>query len=150
MVFINTSSATKEMALLAHCEVLLEHRSCKIGRLWLDPIYRPRNLMDEAMFLLTKHAFEHGKLVRVQCTAESMNAASQKLILRTQFKLEGLLRNSYISKCVVKDIAYFPSLTPSRRRLKATWWKNSSGMLVTNKGTHPQVTRKYYPASPSL
>jgi len=94
----NNSSPPVIVGGIAFMAIRPEDRTCEIGNIWLDPRYRRKNIMDEAVYLMLQHAFEFAKYRRVQWTCNNLNEPSKKMALRNQFEFEGVLRNFYIAK----------------------------------------------------
>lgn len=61
---------------------------------WLAKKYRGKGIMSEAVKLITKYAFKKYKLKRIQGHVRTFNKASAKVMKKTGYKLEGILRKN--------------------------------------------------------
>lgn len=68
-----------------------EHQCAELG-FWLLPDFANQGLMRETCDAVLRYGFRHLQLHRVQARAEPANLASCRLLERTGFQLEGILR----------------------------------------------------------
>ncbi len=73
------------------------HRKLEIGFTWLAPAWQRTGANTEAKLLLLRHAFETWRCLRVQFTANSVNAKSRRALERLGAQLEAILRHHRLS-----------------------------------------------------
>lgn len=61
----------------------------------LNPTYRGKGMMTEAVKEIIAYAFESLELIRIQAVCDEENRASENLMLRLGMQLEGILRKHY-------------------------------------------------------
>jgi RimJ/RimL family protein N-acetyltransferase len=85
-----------------------KNRKLEIGGSWIKPSHQGSVANSEAKYLLLCHAFESLGYVRVQFTANALNAQSRTGIERVGGKFEGILRNAMIlPDGKLRDDAYY-------------------------------------------
>ncbi|HWU43648.1 MAG TPA: GNAT family protein [Bdellovibrio sp.] len=85
-----------------------KNRKLEIGGSWIKISHQGSSANSEAKFLLLQHAFENLKYVRVQFTANALNAQSRAGIEGIGAKFEGVLRNAMIlPNGKLRDDAYY-------------------------------------------
>ncbi|MGI4859593.1 MAG: GNAT family N-acetyltransferase [Janthinobacterium lividum] len=72
------------------------NRKLEIGHTWLSQSVQGSAVNTEAKYLLLRHAFEVMDCVRVQFTADELNARSRAAILRLGATQEGIIRHERI------------------------------------------------------
>lgn len=83
---------TKEVVgMMSLMNVDKNNKNAEIGY-WLGKPYWKQHLATEAMELLRRFGFERLKLEKIYAKVDHPNIASQKLLLKNGFKLEGTLR----------------------------------------------------------
>ena len=76
-------------------DINTEQRKAEIG-LWLLPKYWGQGIMNEAMPLITKHAFDELKLNRIEGFVESENLNCKKALSKLDFRLEKTISDQEI------------------------------------------------------
>lgn len=85
-----------------------KNRKLEIGGSWIKLSYQGSVANSEAKYLLLSHVFENLGYVRVQFTANALNAQSRAGIERIGGRFEGILRNAMIlPDGKLRDDAYF-------------------------------------------
>ncbi len=85
-----------------------KNRKLEIGGSWLKPRFHGSAANSEAKLLLLQHAFENLGFVRVQLTANALNARSRAGIEKIGGRFEGILRNAMIlPDGKLRDDAYY-------------------------------------------
>lgn len=85
-----------------------KNRKLEIGGSWIKICYQGSAANSEAKFLLLKYVFEKLEYVRVQFTANALNAQSRAGIEGIGGRFEGILRNAMIlPDGKLRDDAYF-------------------------------------------
>ncbi len=74
---------------------------------WLGKDYWGRGIMTEAVNLVINHAFKNLKLERIQASVMHPNIASMNILLKSGFKLEGILRKKVFKDKKWMDIFLF-------------------------------------------
>lgn len=86
----------------------IKNRKLEIGGSWLKRSYQGSPANSETKYLLLRYAFENLKFVRVQFTADALNAQSRAGIEGIGGRFEGILRNVMIlPNGKLRDDAYF-------------------------------------------
>ena len=88
------------VGLMLHDDV--ERCSAEIGY-WLSEEYWGRGIMTEALTAVVEHAFSQFELSRIYAVPFAGNAASNKVLEKAGFTLEGTLRRSAIKEGVIRD-----------------------------------------------
>lgn len=73
-----------------------KNRKLEIGGSWIKPVHQGSVANSETKFLLLRYVFESLEFVRVQLTANELNAQSRAGIEKIGAKFEGILRNAMI------------------------------------------------------
>ncbi len=85
-----------------------KNRKLEIGGSWIKPTHQGSAANSEAKYLLLRHVFENLEFVRVQFTANALNAQSRAGIEGIGGKFEGVLRNAMIlPDGKLRDDAYY-------------------------------------------
>jgi RimJ/RimL family protein N-acetyltransferase len=85
-----------------------KNRKLEIGGSWIKPSFQGTAANSESKYLLLRHAFENLEYVRVQFTANALNAQSRAGIEGIGAKFEGILRNAMIlPDGTLRDDAYY-------------------------------------------
>ncbi|MBT6774081.1 GNAT family N-acetyltransferase [Candidatus Woesearchaeota archaeon] len=75
-------------------EIDLKHKNAVLGY-WLGKKHWGQGIMSEAVDLILKFGFKELKLHRISSDAFEPNIASQKVLKKNGFKVEGLLRETH-------------------------------------------------------
>lgn len=78
----------------------------EIGGLTFSPSLQRSTVATEAMYLMMKHAFEHGYR-RYEWKCDQLNAPSNAAALRLGFTFEGVFRNAIVTKGRRRDTAWY-------------------------------------------
>lgn len=85
-----------------------KNRKLEIGGSWIKPSLQGSPANSETKYLLLRHVFENLEFVRVQFTANALNAQSRAGIEGIGGKFEGVLRNAMIlPDGKLRDDAYY-------------------------------------------
>jgi ribosomal-protein-serine acetyltransferase len=103
-----SSNALLGVAGLDSCVHL--HRSCELGY-WLRREATGRGLMTEAAKAAVKFAFSAMGVHRVRCAAATDNVPSLRVILRLEFRFEGIARQAELVGSRWLDHAQFAKLS---------------------------------------
>lgn len=85
-----------------------KNRKLEIGGSWIKPLHQGSPANSETKYLLLRHVFENLEYIRVQFTANALNAQSRAGIEGIGGKFEGILRNAMIlPDGRLRDDAYY-------------------------------------------
>ncbi len=80
--------------------------------IWLHPKFRGRGIMTKAVNLVVKYAFKKYKWVKIIAQTRSYNKASQGVLKRTGFKLEGVLKKDALKNGKYVDNTLWARFNP--------------------------------------
>jgi RimJ/RimL family protein N-acetyltransferase len=96
----------------------------EIGHIWFGPALQRTRQATEAIYLLSRHAFDDLGNRRLEWKCDSLNAPSRRAAERFGFLYEGVFRQHMVIKDRNRDTAWF-SITdgewPSRRAAFEAW-----------------------------
>jgi RimJ/RimL family protein N-acetyltransferase len=95
----------------------------EIGHIWLSPRLQRTRQATEAIYLMSRHAFELGNR-RLEWKCDALNVASRRAAERFGFVFEGVFRKHMVIKNRNRDTAWYSivdSEWPSRRAAFETW-----------------------------
>jgi hypothetical protein len=93
--------------------IVPEHGRIELGHIWFSPALKRTPAATEAIYLLSKHAFENLGYRRLEWKCNALNANSYNAALRFGFEFEGVFHNHMVVKGRNRDSAYF-AITGSR------------------------------------
>jgi RimJ/RimL family protein N-acetyltransferase len=100
-----------------------EHGVIEIGHIWFAPALQRTRAATEAIYLLSRYAFELGNR-RYEWKCNALNQASRRAAERFGFTFEGVFRQHMVIKGLNRDTAWY-SMTdaewPSRRAAFEAW-----------------------------
>jgi RimJ/RimL family protein N-acetyltransferase len=100
-----------------------EHGVIEIGHIWFAPALQRTRAATEAIYLLSRYAFELGNR-RYEWKCNALNVASRRAAERFGFTFEGVFRQAQVVKGRNRDTAWY-SMTdgewPSRRAAFEAW-----------------------------
>jgi len=100
-----------------------EHGVIEIGHIWFAPALQRTRAATEAIYLLSRYAFELGNR-RYEWKCNALNEASRRAAVRLGFIFEGVFRQHMVIKGRNRDTAWY-SMTdaewPSRRAAFEAW-----------------------------
>ena len=101
-----------------------EHGSIEIGHIWLSPSLQRTRQATEAIYLLSRYAFDELGNRRYEWKCDAANAPSRRAAERFGFTFEGVFRQHRIVKGRNRDTAWY-SITdgewPSRKAAFEAW-----------------------------
>ena len=98
--------------------------SIEIGHIWFAPTLQKTRAATEAIYLLTRHAFEELGYRRLEWKCDALNEASMRAARRFGFTYEGTFRQHMIVKGRNRDTAWFALLDrdwPQHRAAFERW-----------------------------
>ncbi len=103
----------------------------EVGGVTFSPELQRSTVATEAMYLMMKHAFDHGYR-RYEWKCDQLNIPSNKAALRLGFQFEGVFRNAVVNKGRRRDTAWYSVIVEdwpaARQRLEA--WLDPSNFDV--------------------
>jgi RimJ/RimL family protein N-acetyltransferase len=84
----------------------LANGSVEIGAVSFSPALKRSTIATEAMYLMMKHAFDHGYR-RYEWKCDQLNIPSNKAALRLGFQFEGTFRNAVVNKGRRRDTCWY-------------------------------------------
>ena len=83
------------------------HRKRAVFGYWLSEKHWGKGIMSEATRLVTDYGFKKFKLARIEAYVYPWNPASQRVLIKNGFRLEGILRNNSIkSGKIVNELVF--------------------------------------------
>ncbi len=101
----------------------LANGSVEVGGVTFSPALQRSTVATEAMYLMMRHAFEHG-FRRYEWKCDQLNIPSNKAALRLGFSFEGVFRNAIVNKGRRRDTAWYSVIVeewPQVRARLETW-----------------------------
>jgi RimJ/RimL family protein N-acetyltransferase len=92
--------------------------SVEVGAVTFSPLLRRSIVATEAMYLMMKHAFNHGYR-RYEWKCDQLNAASNQAALRLGFQFEGVFRNATIYRGRRRDTAWYSVIAEDWPQVRA-------------------------------
>jgi RimJ/RimL family protein N-acetyltransferase len=117
-----TSGAARGLA--SFMRMAPEHGVIEIGHIWLSPGLQRTRQATEAIFLMSRYAFDEIGNRRLEWKCDSANAPSRRAAERFGFVFEGVFRQHMVIKDRNRDTAWYSILDsewPSRRAAFEAW-----------------------------
>ena len=110
--------------LASFMRIVPEHGVIEIGHIWLSPQLQRTRQATEAIYLMSRHAFDDLGNRRLEWKCNAANAASRRAAERFGFTFEGVFRHHMVVKGRNRDTAWY-SITdsewPARRAAFEAW-----------------------------
>jgi RimJ/RimL family protein N-acetyltransferase len=90
--------------------VHFKSKDCTAIGYMLVPEERGKGYSSEAVQIMVDYLFLHKNIVRIQAETHPANQASQRILEKTGFRKEGILRQSFFSRGVHRDTALWSIL----------------------------------------
>lgn len=117
-------SSGKALGIATLMSIEPEHGSIEIGHIWLSPALQRTRQATEAIYLLSRYAFDELGNRRYEWKCDAANAPSRRAAERFGFTFEGIFRQHRVVKGRNRDTAWY-SITdaewPSRRAAFEAW-----------------------------
>lgn len=104
--------------------IVPEHGVIEIGHIWMSPPLQRTRQSTEAIFLMSRHAFDVLGNRRLEWKCDAANEASRRAAERFGFVFEGVFRQHRVVKTRNRDTAWYSILDsewPSRRAAFEGW-----------------------------
>ena len=110
--------------LASFMSIVPEHGVIEIGHIWLSPQLQRTRQATEAIYLMSRRAFDELGNRRLEWKCDALNAASRRAADRFGFTFEGIFRQHRVIKRRNRDTAWY-SITdgewPARRAAFEAW-----------------------------
>jgi RimJ/RimL family protein N-acetyltransferase len=121
-VIDRTSGAARGIA--TFMSIVPDHGVIEIGHIWLSPSLQRTRQATEAIYVMSRHAFDVLGNRRLEWKCDAANAASRRAAERFGFEYEGVFRQHRVVKGRNRDTAWY-SITdvewPARRAAFEAW-----------------------------
>ena len=87
--------------------IVPEHGVTEIGHIWLSPQLQRTRQATEAIYLMSRHAFDELGNRRLEWKCDAANAASRRAAQRFGFTFEGVFRQHRVVKGRNRDTAWY-------------------------------------------
>ena len=87
--------------------IVPEHGVIEIGHIWLSPALQRTRQATEAIYVMSRHAFDELGNRRLEWKCDAANAASRRAAERFGFKFEGVFRQHRVVKGRNRDTAWY-------------------------------------------
>ena len=119
----------KARGIATFMSIVPDHGVIEIGHIWLSPHLQRTRQATEAIYVMSRHAFDVLGNRRLEWKCDAANAASRRAAERFGFVFEGVFRQHRIVKGRNRDTAWY-SITdrewPSRRAAFEAWLEPSN------------------------
>ena len=104
--------------------IVPEHGVIEIGHIWLSPSLQRTRQATEAIYVMSRYAFDDLRNRRLEWKCDAANAASRRAAERFGFVFEGIFRQHRMVKGRNRDTAWYSIIDsewPSRRAAFDAW-----------------------------
>ena len=95
------------LGVASYLRITPEHGVIEIGHIWFGTPLQQTTAATEAIYLLSKHAFDDLGYRRLEWKCNALNAASRRAAERFGFTYEGVFRNHMVLKGRNRDTAWY-------------------------------------------
>jgi RimJ/RimL family protein N-acetyltransferase len=95
------------LGMASYLRITPEHGVIEIGHIWFGTPLQRTTAATEAIYLLSKHAFDELGYRRLEWKCNALNAASRRAAERFGFTFEGVFRNHMVLKGRNRDTAWY-------------------------------------------
>ena len=122
-------SAGDARGIATFMSIVPEHGVIEIGHVWLSPLLQRTRQATEAIFVMSRHAFDELGNRRLEWKCDAANEPSRRAAERFGFVFEGVFRNHRVIKGRNRDTAWYSIIDsewPSRRAAFEAWLASSN------------------------
>ena len=94
----------------SYLNIVPVHGSIEIGHIWFAPPLRKTRAATDAIYLMSRHVFDHLGYRRLEWKCNALNEASMRAARRFGFTYEGTFRQHMVVKGRNRDTAWFALL----------------------------------------
>jgi RimJ/RimL family protein N-acetyltransferase len=107
IVDIETNRA---LGMASYLRMVPEHGVIEIGHIWFSPALQRTRQATEAIYLMSRHAFDDLGYRRLEWKCDALNDASRRAAVRFGFTYEGVFRQHLVVKGRNRDSAWYSML----------------------------------------
>jgi RimJ/RimL family protein N-acetyltransferase len=105
----------------SYLRMVPEHGVIEIGHIWFSPALQRTREATEAIYLMSRHAFDDLGYRRLEWKCDALNEASRLAATRFGFTYEGTFRQHLVVKGRNRDSAWFSMLDGEWPRIRAAF-----------------------------
>jgi RimJ/RimL family protein N-acetyltransferase len=105
----------------SYLRMVPEHGVIEIGHIWFSPALQRTRMATEAIYLMSRHAFDDLGYRRLEWKCDALNDASRRAAARFGFNFEGVFRQHLVVKGRNRDSAWFSILDGEWPRIRAAF-----------------------------
>src|SRR6202030_2911200 len=105
----------------SYLRMVPEHGVIEIGHIWFSPALQRTREATEAIYLMSRHAFDDLGYRRLEWKCDALNEASRQAAARFGFTYEGTFRQHLVVKGRNRDSAWFSILDGEWPRIRAAF-----------------------------
>jgi RimJ/RimL family protein N-acetyltransferase len=105
----------------SYLRIVPEHGVIEIGHIWFAPSLQRTRMATEAIYLMSRYAFDDLGYRRLEWKCDALNEASRRAAARFGFTYEGVFRQHLVVKGRNRDSAWFSMLDGEWPRIRAAF-----------------------------
>jgi RimJ/RimL family protein N-acetyltransferase len=105
----------------SYLRMVPEHGVIEIGHIWFSPTLQRTRMATEAIYLMSRHAFDDLGYRRLEWKCDALNDGSRGAAARFGFTYEGVFRQHLVVKGRNRDSAWFSILDGEWPRIRAAF-----------------------------
>lgn len=134
---VDTATDTAR-GMTSYLRMVPEHGVIEIGHIWFSPALQRTREATEAIYLMSRHAFDDLGYRRLEWKCDALNEASRQAAARFGFTYEGTFRQHLVAKGRNRDSAWFSIVDGEWPRIRAAF----EGWLATENFDDAGVQRR--------
>jgi RimJ/RimL family protein N-acetyltransferase len=117
---VDTATDTAR-GMASYLRMVPEHGVIEIGHIWFSPALQRTREATEAIYLMSRHAFDDLGYRRLEWKCDALNEASRQAAARFGFTYEGTFRQHLVVKGRNRDSAWFSIIDSEWPRIRAAF-----------------------------
>jgi len=117
---VDTATDTAR-GMTSYLRMVPEHGVIEIGHIWFSPALQRTREATEAIYLMSRHAFDDLGYRRLEWKCDALNEASRQAAARFGFTYEGTFRQHLVVKGRNRDSAWFSIIDGEWPRIRAAF-----------------------------
>jgi RimJ/RimL family protein N-acetyltransferase len=117
---VDTATDTAR-GMASYLRMVPEHGVIEIGHIWFSPALQRTREATEAIYLMSRHAFDDLGYRRLEWKCDALNEASRQAAARFGFTYEGTFRQHLVVKGRNRDTAWFSIIDGEWPRIRAAF-----------------------------
>jgi RimJ/RimL family protein N-acetyltransferase len=109
------------LGMASYLRMAPEHGAIEIGHIWFSPALQRTRTATEAIYLMSRHAFDGLGNRRLEWKCDSLNEPSRRAALRFGFTYEGIFRQHLVVKGRNRDSAWYSILDGEWPRIRSAY-----------------------------